>query len=92
MRAGIWATDGANLSVNEFCWANEAARVLFTAPDRGAVPLLAASPATLEPVDLIRVRDGLPTQVGAFDAGGNAVVWVESSAIVPMILRLSAAS
>ncbi len=83
----IWATSGANLSVNEFCWANEAARVLFTAPDRGAVPLFAASPATLEPVDLIRVRDGLPTQVGAFDAGGNALVWVESSASNPSVLR-----
>ena len=83
----IWATDGASLSVDEFCWANEAARVLFTAPDRGAVPLLAASPATLEPVDLIRVRDGLPTQVGSFDAGGNALVWAESSASNPSVLR-----
>ena len=83
----IWATDGTNLSVDDFCWANEAARVLFTAPDRGAVPLLAASPATLEPVDLIRIRDGLPTQVGAFDAGGNALVWVESSASNPSVLR-----
>lgn len=84
----IWATDGSTLDVDEFQWSNEAAQILFTAPHAGAVPLHAASPATIEPVELVRIRDGLPTQVGRFAVGGDVIVWSESSSANPSVLRV----
>ena len=84
----IWATDGAELDVDEFQWSNEAAKILFTAANAGAVPLHAASPATIEPIELVRIRDGLPSQVGRFAVGGDVIAWSESSSANPSVLRV----
>ncbi|MAH67371.1 MAG: peptidase S9 [Phycisphaerae bacterium] len=86
----IWATDGAALDVDEFEWSNEAAKILFTAANAGAVPLFAASPATIEPIELVRLRDGLPAQVDRFAVGGDVILWSESSSANPSVLRLLA--
>ncbi|MCP4011581.1 MAG: S9 family peptidase [Phycisphaeraceae bacterium] len=84
----IWATDGAELDVGDFEWSNEAAKILFTAANAGAVPLYAASPATIEPVEIVRIRDGLPTQVECFAVGGDVIAWAESSSANPSVLRV----
>jgi dipeptidyl aminopeptidase/acylaminoacyl peptidase len=84
----IWATDGAELDVDEFQWSNEAAKILFTAASAGAVPLYAASPATIEPIEMVRLRDGLPAKVGRFAVGGDVIAWSESSSANPSVLRV----
>ena len=84
----IWATDGAELDVDEFQWSNEAAKILFTAASAGAVPLYAASPATIEPIEMVRIRDGLPAKVGRFAVGGDVIAWSESSSANPSVLRV----
>ncbi|MBC01976.1 MAG: hypothetical protein CMJ34_01550 [Phycisphaerae bacterium] len=79
----IWVTDGVHLSVEEVRWGPRAATVTFTAPHEGAVPLFNASPSMLEPTSEHRVREGLPSQVHAFDITSEALVWIESSAGAP---------
>ena len=79
----IWVTDGVQTSVQEHRWGPRAATVTFTAPQEGAVPLFTASPSMLEPISEHRVREGLPSQVHAFDIVKDVVVWNESSAGAP---------
>ena len=79
----IWVTDGVQTSVDEHRWGPRAATVTFTAPQEGAVPMFTASPSMLEPIGRHRVREGLPSQVQAFDIVDDVVVWNESSAGAP---------
>ncbi len=85
----IWATSGAWRSVAEYRWSRTAGRLVFTAPSDGAIPFFTASPATLEPVESHRLREGLPAQIHAFDIAGDTTAWIESSAGNPSVLRVS---
>ena len=84
----IWATSGEWTSVSSYRWGHEPATVLFTARRHGGVPFFTASPATLQPIESNRLREGLPAQVHDFDVGRNATIWIESSAGAPSTLRL----
>lgn len=84
----IWATNPAWRSVDEFRWSRSAGRLIFTAGSDGAIPFFTASPATIEPVETHRLREGLPAQVHAFDVAGGTTAWVESSAGNPSVLRV----
>ena len=83
----IWATGEVDLSVQRFGWRTSRPELLFTAAQEGGVPLFSASPATLEPSEMVDQRVGLPVSVGAFDAGGGNIAWNESSAANPSVLR-----
>ncbi len=88
----IWATNGAWRSVNEYRWSRTAGKLVFTAGSDGAIPFYTASPATLEPVESHRLREGLPAQIHAFDIAGETTAWIESSAGNPSVLRVERAT
>ncbi len=76
----IWATDGNALDVRSHRWASRSAAIEFTAPRHGAIPFFSIRPSMVAPKESNRVREGLPTQVRAFDVAGGVKVWAEASA------------
>lgn len=84
----FWATEKLDLSIGSFEWLAGHSAMAFTAARRGGFPLMTLAPGMVEPADVVAERNGLPVGVGRFDAGGGAVVYVETSVARPSALML----
>lgn len=62
--------------------------LVFTAAWEGGVPLMTMSLGLLEPAALIDERDGMPVNVGVFDAAGGVIAYVESTIENPCVVRV----
>jgi dipeptidyl aminopeptidase/acylaminoacyl peptidase len=81
----LWLTDSFDRSVDRFAWMSARGTILFTAADRGAFPLFTIGTGLLEPA----VTVGGEIGVHAFDVGGGAVCWAETSAANPCVLKVT---
>lgn len=86
----VWLTDEANLpaSVDDFEWMGLQPGLVFTAAMKGGFPLMTVSPSLLQPATLIGEEDGLEVGVGAFAAGGGAIVCGVATASNPCVLKV----
>ncbi len=82
-----WMTDESTFeaSVGAFRWRPNG-ELLFTAAQRGAVPLMTMSFGLLEPAALIDRINDIPIGVQTFDAGGGAIVYAATSPLNPCTL------
>lgn len=79
----VWLTDTLDTSARSFEWMLAREAIVFNAALNGSVPLYTISRAMLEPNVLV---DG-PRGVIAFDVGGGAIVYGETSPANPCVLK-----
>jgi len=82
----IFLTDSFDRSVNSFEWMAARGSILFTAPDQGSFPLFQISTGLLQPAPVVEGTAGIG--VGAFDVGGGAIVWEQTSPSNPAVLMV----
>lgn len=86
----VWMTDEATFpaSVDAFEWMGLQPGLVFSAAMKGGFPLMTVSPGLLQPATLIGEEDGRAVGVGAFSAGGGAIVCSVTSAANPSVLKV----
>ncbi|MFK7960731.1 MAG: prolyl oligopeptidase family serine peptidase [Phycisphaerales bacterium] len=82
-----WLTDegGFDRSIRAFDWDGTSA--MFTAAFGGGFPLCSTGFGMLRPSIVVGDRDGRPVGVHAFNRGGGTIMWAETSAHNPCIVR-----
>ncbi len=86
----IWWTEEGTFpsSVESFDWQSVQPGLLFTAAMRGGFPLMTVSAGLLQPATIVGEEDGRPVGVGAFAAGGGAIVYSVTSAANPCVVKV----
>lgn len=86
----VWLTDESSFdsSVRSPQWMPARAAILFTSARQGGFPLMMMSQGLPRPTAVVEEHHGMPLGVHAFGVGGGAIVYSQTSAVNPCVLRV----